>query len=343
MYFTSAVTVDLQGTQVQLKPPTSFFGGIANVVTGGSWAEKSDRETFTLMALVQSLNRVLRANGVDNVVRIAVGDKLIYEDSKHVEDDFQVAMGEMVRQVEGGLDLEGMDQFVFVLEHDDDVLRYVIEFDVCREHRHNVDPISVKITAVSSALRRGQAESGNDFYLRAGAYFASQEALDGFQGELARRFADFTGRVRDGLAKELGVEQIRVDRQTRVARTPDNWTPYTAYGQPFYGYDALWDLCYMDMWQALMSSYRVGLSEFVYTEPDGRALTEVSGSGWQGGDFERFETLPAGEQAAAGEGHVTTAPSGGGWLDSLGDALGGGGDGGDGGGCGGCGGCGGGD
>ncbi len=102
MYFTSTVTVDLQGTQAQVKPPTGFFHGLARLATGTSWVETRDRETFMLMGLVQGLNRVLRANGVNNVVRVAVGDQLIYEDKDDVPDDFELAMSELVRQILAG-------------------------------------------------------------------------------------------------------------------------------------------------------------------------------------------------------------------------------------------------
>ena len=46
MYFKGKISIDLTDTEVKLRPPTNFFGGVANLITKGSWSETSERETF---------------------------------------------------------------------------------------------------------------------------------------------------------------------------------------------------------------------------------------------------------------------------------------------------------
>ena len=54
MYFRGTISINLEGTQVEMKPPKNFFGGVATLLTQKSWSAPEERETFKVMALAQA-------------------------------------------------------------------------------------------------------------------------------------------------------------------------------------------------------------------------------------------------------------------------------------------------
>ena len=92
MYLQGKLTIDLTDTQIEMRPPRNFFGGLANLLTQGHWGTPEALETYKLLAFVQSANRALRQLGVQNVIRVALGDEVIYEDQDDTPDDLTTAM-----------------------------------------------------------------------------------------------------------------------------------------------------------------------------------------------------------------------------------------------------------
>jgi hypothetical protein len=72
MYLQGKLTIDLTDTQIEMRPPRNFFGGLANLLTQGHWGTPEALETYKLLAFVQSANRALRQLGVQNVIRVAL-------------------------------------------------------------------------------------------------------------------------------------------------------------------------------------------------------------------------------------------------------------------------------
>ena len=90
MYIKGNISIDLKDTMIKIHPPKNFFGGVANLIKKGSWSANDECETFKIMALAQSIYRILRDMGVNNVVRVALGNVLIYEDLKNKPDDLEL-------------------------------------------------------------------------------------------------------------------------------------------------------------------------------------------------------------------------------------------------------------
>ena len=346
MYLRGTASINLKGTQVQLMLPKDFFGGVANLIRKGSWLDTDARvqqETFKLMAVVQSTNEVLRECGVDNVVRVAIGDTVIYEDFENVPNDLDLAMEALQRKVKEGLELGYLDRFDYILKRDDGVLSYVIDFDIYRQHRPDVDPIVIHITALSSELKRKGDESTEAYSARTERYFASQEAFDQFRQRLQTHFEEFLKRIKEGFKRRLGIEGIQVETETRVVRKQrsveaGDYEEYIDYGYPFYGYDSESDLYYLWYWHNLTEAQALHQSNFTYVEPSGGIITEVAEESWGTSDFEQFDGISITEGADAsgvsidtgatviGSGSVEETESigdiasdSGGWLDSIGD------------------------
>jgi len=272
------------------------------------------------MALSQAVFGILRECKVNNMIRLAVGKTVVYEDKDHVPNDFELAMHKLREMSGGGLTLDQFDELDMILEHDDGTLHYVIDFDIFREHTPGKDPIVIKITAISSELKRRKDEPEENFRMRTEPYFTDQQSFDMFHQLLDSHFENFLTILQNKIKANLGAKEVSLKKETRVLPRgeKDKLDKHTGFGYPFYGFDPIFDLFMMGMFFDYLDSFDLSLDghNFNYVDPDG--------TGWDNSGAE-----------GSGEG---------GWLDSVSDFFGDafdGGDSGDSSGCGGCGGCGG--
>ncbi len=93
MYLQSSLCIDpSQITSIEVKKPTKAFAKMLNVMTFGLTSEKEEHETFTAIAILQSLNKIFRGVGVTNIVRLAKDDEDFYHDREGKTDDLREAM-----------------------------------------------------------------------------------------------------------------------------------------------------------------------------------------------------------------------------------------------------------
>src|SRR5262249_1168613 len=158
MYLRGTIEIDLTGTEVRLRPPSGFFRGVGNLMTGGRWGTREEHESYKLLALAQAAHRVLGDLGVQDVIRIAVGDNVIYEDFNQRPDDFEPAMEELRRRIEmDGLELGSQGEFDLLLSHDDGILKKTIDLDFRRDHKPGEWPLAIRVPAIPVELRRSPA------------------------------------------------------------------------------------------------------------------------------------------------------------------------------------------
>jgi len=352
MYLNGTIGLDIAGTQLEIQRPSNFFGRIANTITGGRFEKAEEQETYRIMALAQGINRSLRELGINNMIRLAIDDRVIYEDKEHLEDDYRQAM-EALQESDidpAGLDLNEVD---IICEHDDGTLHYIIDFDIFRFHKPGADPITVNVTAVPKEMGRRRGETDEQLESRVKAIFSNKKRIDEFKNENEMRFNAFMESLKLSLEKKIGIEveknwiDVKMCLPTKVDK--DKYINvhskrYTQFGPSLVYYDPWWHLYYLHfMGEAL-------------TENKDIHLTDVSVIGSDGGSIGGYESGITGSQYAAtslivtesGAGAsldtrtVSSDSGGGGWLANLGFSSdsGGGGDVG-GSSCGGCGGCGG--
>src|SRR5690348_11103681 len=139
MYLRGRLTIELTGTRLALSPPRNFFGGVANLMTRGSWKTREEMETYKLLSFAQSANRALMDLGVRDVVRVTIAEDVVYEDLQNSPDDFNAAMQALESKLSQGYEPDPHSEFDLVLKHDDGVLSYVIDLDFVREHRIGTD------------------------------------------------------------------------------------------------------------------------------------------------------------------------------------------------------------
>src|SRR5262245_54974235 len=246
MYLKGTIEIDLTGTEVTLRPPSGFFRGVANLMTGGRWGTRAEHETYKLLSLTQAVYRVLDDLGVRDVIRIAVGPTVIYEDFQQRPDDFEPAMEELRRRIEmDGLELGAGGEFDLLPSHDDGLLKKVIDLDFRRDHQPGEWPLAIRVTAIPVELRREPDETDAAFEARLRGVLEDQSEYDRFHDRLETRLRAFLEEIVAGLSGRLGIENVRVTVQTEIPRGGAFPDSYTAFGGPFYGYDPTLDLAYL--------------------------------------------------------------------------------------------------
>ena len=361
MYYSGNIGLDIAGTQLEIQKPSNFFGRIANTITGGQFEKAEEQETYRIMALAQGINRSLRKLGVNNMIRFAIDDRVLYEDKEHLEDDYRQAM-EALQESDidpAGLELNEVD---IICEHDDGVLHYIIDFDIFRFHKPGADPIRINVTAVPKEMGRRGGESDEQLESRVKAIFGDQKQIEVFKKENEMRFNAFMESLKLSLGKNLGIEvennwmdvgtclPTKVDKDKYIK---ENAKEYSQFGPSLVYYNPWWDLYYLHfMSEALTANRDIYLTDVSVIGSNGESIGGYE-SGITGFTYAEAGSRLAGSGAGASlDTRVVSSDSGGGgWLASLGfssDSGGGGDVGGSscgsscgGGGCGGCGGCGG--
>lgn len=299
MYLRGRITINLAGTEIALQQPRNFFGGVANLLTKRSWQTKEELETYKLLAFAQSCNRALREVGVRDVVRIAIGSEVVYEDMI-APDDWDAALQALQERLDTGFEPDPHSDFAMVLKHDDGVLNYVINLHFVREHKVGEDPVSIEVTALPSDLRRSPEESEESFQQRVSIYFQTQNDFDAAQAKWNVQLQAFLNQIADHFRNSIGIENVSTDTRNIIPQQRDAtaMTTYSTYGYPLYGYDPTYDLAYFMMWDSMWDRYRFRPHN-VYYGDYGSTYVYVGDSGWGYDDGHHYDSAHP----------VTTAPS----------------------------------
>ena len=209
MYLRGRLTIDLTDTRIALSPPRNFFGGVANLLTGGNWQTREAMETYKLLSFAQSANRALMDMGVRDVARVSIAEDVVYEDLQNNPDDFDAAMQALREKLSQGYEPDPHSDFDLVLKHDDGVLTYVIDLDFVREHRVGIDPLAIMVTAVPSEMRRRAGESDDAYHNRISLYFQDQASFDSAQERWEAQMEGFLNQLADHFRTTLGIQDMR--------------------------------------------------------------------------------------------------------------------------------------
>jgi len=333
MYLRGRVTLDLEGTEIKLRPPSNFFGGVANLMTKGKWQTREEMETYKLLAFAQSANRAMMDLGVSDVVRVSIGKEVIYEDLENRENDFGTAMEALQAKIDAGFDPDPHSGLELVLKHDDGILNYVIDLDFVCQHKKGQYPVSVTVTAIPSGFRRLENESETEFQNRLGQHFQDQAHWDESQDAWDRQLNGFLGQIADHFRTNVGVENVKTETRNVLPRRRDSAFVYgyAGYGYPLYGYNPGYDLAYLLMWDSMWSMHDLRFRNAYYGYGNTYVYTGDSGVGYSdaaqydathpvsaaGTDFGGSDS--GGGGFAAGSDFAGSDSGGGGWLNSVGD------------------------
>ncbi len=328
MYLTARITIDLSNTAVELRPPSNFFGGVASVLTKGRWSTQEEIETYKLLAFAQSTYRALRDVGVSDVLRVAIGNEVIYEDFDERPDDFELAMEELERRLRRGVEPEPTKRLDLVLRHQDNVLTYVIDLSFRREHKLGEHPVDIRITAVPAELRRLTDETNAAHEQRMKAQFETQEQLDDATARWRAQLDRFVATLEGHFSSTLGIDGVTTLVSTAIPseRGRISLAHALTYGLPFYGF-AMADLLYLSMWD-LIWQRNLNMHDTYYGDPWTGGYY-VGDEGWDYG-VAQMTTPPVTTASIYGHGqppgtdvldqfasNPADAPTGGGWFGNL--------------------------
>lgn len=329
MYFKGTIGLDLAGTELQIRKPSRFFGRIANKITGGRFETQEERETYRIMSLAQGINKALFDLGINNIIRLAIDDNVIYEDKEHKEDDYKAAMDKLeCSDVDpAGFDLNELD---IICEHTDDAFHYIIDFDIFRFHKPGKDPITVNVTAIPTRLRRKGGETNKSLENRVESIYRNEKGLNQFKAELEAKFKDFMDLLNSNMGKNLGieVESDRVDVKTCLPQMTKEWhyikeedREYKSFGPDLIFYVPWSELYYLHFVSEVLYKHGdIRINDIYFVPLYGGLPIYYGDAGISGTEYGGIEASLSeqGTSASFDAGGSTSDSGGGGWLSNVG-------------------------
>ena len=216
MYFDATVTVDpSQLTKIVPVKPTKIFAKLANVLSGGLTSKQQEHETFTAVAVLQQLNMVLRAVGVDDIVRIAKDDVVFYEDTEGQQGDLREALDEFVQRSADD-DQQLFQTLTLVLQHSKSGVDYLIDLQINRTHAVGEHPIRLAINAFPAELNA----RGDENRVRTAMkdVFRTQEDYDAFTMKYVGLVESFVAEIEAAFNQHMHVDAVHTAVRRKIVR-----------------------------------------------------------------------------------------------------------------------------
>ncbi len=351
MYFNGTLTIDpAQMTNMEIKKPENAFGQFLQVLTGGLISKKEEIETFTAVAILQQINLACQNLGINNIVRLAKDDIDFFLDTEEDDDDLRQVL-EQFRLKTDRYESELFDKIFIVLEHEKDLIKYLIEININRRHRVGAYPIEIKINGVLSELKISDKSSA-DLPQKMKSIFSSQEKYDSFLREKQTVFEQFVERFEQSLRRSIRVEDIKTNTSLKMLRPKkpvrhQSEIPQNRNADPvYYGYPGFGDFfLYAWLWSSMAHSSHIHCHNFDLVDEQGQTMMSVGDAGFDAGATETlnpeaaFETPEGGdveflnghdfdaefEQAGIDSGsdmpEMDIGDDAGSWFDSAGDSF----------------------
>lgn len=198
MYFASKMTIDpTQLTEIHRIKPTKGFARIAHLLTAGVVKSQEERETFCAVSILQQINIVMRSAGINNIVRLAKDDTVIYEDCEGRENDLKQAIDEFAKHISSG-ERKVFESLNLILEHEADDLVVLINIHINRSHEVGEHPIEISINGLCSrlAVTEGEDEIGESM----GNIFNCQANYDDFVNARKLSFEKLIEKIEGGFS-----------------------------------------------------------------------------------------------------------------------------------------------
>jgi hypothetical protein len=293
MYFASEIKLDpSQETVLNPVRPTQAFGRLFFYLSAGHLSKKEEQETFTAVAILQQLNRALRSVGVDNIVRLSKDEVDFYFDEEGREDDLKEAMDRFGLETDR-YESELFDTLYLVVEHRDNIFKYLIEVEINRTHSPGEPPIKMTMNAVPVDFDANDGAAALETKLD--GVFASQESYDSFQLKRQAHFDAFVARLRQALSGFVRCDSIEAESQARVIRPTQPVREMgdmeyerraAAQSQPLYHGYAGFDnyFFYAWMWSSMSHQNHIHYHNVTVVDSQGEPVFDVGAEGFDAGE-----------------------------------------------------------
>ncbi len=216
MYFASKMTIDpTQLTEIHRIKPTKGFARIAHLLTAGVVQSQEERETFCAVSILQQINIVMRSAGINNIVRLAKDDTVIYEDSEGRENDLKQAIDEFAKHISSG-ERKVFESLNLILEHEADDLVVLINIHINRSHEVGEHPIDISINGLCSRL--AVTEDEDEIGESMGNIFNCQANYDDFVNARKLSFEKLIEKIEDGFFNHMSVQNVHVKSRVNIIR-----------------------------------------------------------------------------------------------------------------------------
>lgn len=292
MYLSGTLTIDpSQITMIKKVKPTKMFAKVLSAITFGASSERLEHETFTAISILQQLNMALRSLKIKNVIRLAIDDYDFYLDDEGQDDDLKEAMFVMESKIDP-IEAEYFNTIYFVVEHNSESIKYVIEISIKRKHKVGEYPIIVKINGVLNDFRLEDGETREMLMDKMSSVFASQESYASFVDSKRSEFNAFVDELELAIRKFIKVDDIYKDISTKIIRPKekvdiDSTLSHEKTTDPvFYGYYGMDNFVfYSFLWGSMCHSHNMYVNDFILVDDIGNNVMSVGDVGFNAGEF----------------------------------------------------------
>ena len=292
MYFDGTLTIDpAQLTNIEIKKPENTFGHLLQVLTGGLASKKEEIETFTAVAILQQVNLACQNLGINNIVRLAKDDLDFFLDTEGRDDDLNEVL-EKFRLQTDRYESELFDKIFLVLEHQEDLIKYLIEIDINRRHSVGDYPIEIKINGVLTEFK-ASGDSGAAVQEKMKSIFSSQEKYETFVREKQATFDQFVERFEQSLRRSIRVEDIKTRtnlkmvRPKKPLRNKKDIPHHTDAAPDYHGYYGFGDFFfYAWLWSSMAHTSHIHCHNFDLVDEQGQTMMAVGDEGFDAGATE---------------------------------------------------------
>ena len=291
MYCTSSLKIDpSQLTHIEIKQPTKAFGKLLHFLTAGLTSEKEEMETLTAVSVLQQFNRVFRAMGITNIVRLAKDTIDFYLDTEGRQDDLKEALEQFELETDH-YESELFETLYLVVEHSENALQYLIEVDIMRRHRVGAYPITVTVNSVFTDFAAGPGERAAEVQQKMQPVFQSQESYEQFLAQRRAMHDRFVYALAIQVRTYMQVDDVIVTSKTNMVRpkrpvsSPEDIRHRDRYDEPiYYGYPGWDDLFfYAYLWSTLTHEHHIYVHDTSIVDEGGHAMMDVGATGFNGG------------------------------------------------------------
>lgn len=260
--------------------PTKIFAKLFHNLTAGLLLPSEKHQTFTAIAILQQLNVAMRRAGITNIVKLAKDGNDFYHDNSAKPDDLPEAMKAFEQNTDSA-EKKLFEDLNLVLEHDDGVIRYLIEIDVKRVHRADELPIVVTVNGVIGEFAQGQNESSLELKRRMRSRFSDdasyQAYLSPIKVQFERFFADLGGALRQAIRSETFTEEhcvqlLRPGEQGVMKVNDQKTAPLPYRGYRHWEYAAI----YTFLWMPMLSEAEINPGEVDVINDTGDVLASLT-------------------------------------------------------------------
>jgi hypothetical protein len=309
MYLKGTLTVDpSQLTEIVRIKPTKGFARIANIFSLGLVSDQEERETFCAVTILQQIYVVLRSLEIDNIVRLAKDDVVVYQDDHGQPDDLRHALDQFVAKTSPS-EARVFETLELSLEHHTDEMVYLIEIWICRRHDVGTPPILITVNGLPNELCDNAAQ--DELHEKLEGVFESQQAYDTFVDHHKQLFAEFLDRVRHAFQRHMKVDQVLMESEVKIIR-PDRRiqrryevpsTQRDSLTDPvFYGDSGSQDpFFYAWLWSELCHTNQIHCRDCTIVNEQGDDVRAIGSDGIDAGSDEFFDVNVPLEEAWAAD------------------------------------------